>query len=503
MICAMFALLLAASVPAWAEGRLALVIGNGAYTAVDRLANPAADAKAVADRLRALGFEVTEGTDLTKAAMDQVIRRFGEQASQADVVAVFFAGHGIQVSGRNYLAPVDVKVPAREQDLRYDFVDVDAIMDAVSGARLLRIVMLDACRDNPLAAGLSRALGRGLGAGRGLALPAGLDNVLIAYATAPDAVAADGAGAHSPFTQALLAHIEDPGLDVRLMFGRVRDDVRRATRNQQTPFVSVSMGGEGFAFNPGPAGAGQAAGPPPTAAAAGPLPPGPASTGPALPPPARAGSAAAGGDAVKAPVAAAPVGPVLAEAPPPAPPRQQPASLQPAPQPYALPLPAPSPMQPGPARFYAGESLEFGVPPQAMLRADVGTPTPLSIPGARAVSTMQLAAEMRQGRRMVLVDALDSQHFQTIQGAVYLPAAGRFGTFSDKVQAGLARDLSALTQGQRETPVVFFCRGVRCWESYNAALRARMAGYPNVFWYRGGLDSWIEAGLPMGPVSGR
>ena len=500
MTCAVLALVLAASVPAWAEGRLALVIGNGAYTAVDRLANPAADARAVAERLRALGFEVTEGTDLTKAAMDQLIRRFGEQASQADVVAVFYAGHGIQVSGRNYLAPVDVKAPAREQDLRYDFVDVDAIMDAMSGARLLRIVMLDACRDNPLAAGLSRGLGRGLGTSRGLALPAGLDNVLIAYATAPDAVAADGAGAHSPFTQALLAHIEDPGLDVRLMFGRVRDDVRRATRNQQNPFVSVSMGGEGFAFNPGPAGAGQAAGPPPMAAAGGPVsPPDSASAGPAMPSPARAGPTAIAPSAVMPPVAAVPAGQALAEAPPP---RQQPASLQPPPQPY-VPEPYPQqPMQPGPARFYAGENVEFGVPPQAMLRADVGTPTPLSIPGARAVSTTQLATEMRQGRRMVLVDALENPHAQTIRGAVYLPAAGRFGTFSDKVQAGLARDLSLLTQGQRETPVVFFCRGVRCWESYNAALRAGMAGYPNVFWYRGGLDSWVEAGLPMGPVGG-
>ena len=116
---------------------------------------------------------------------------------------------------------------------------------------------------------------------------------------------------------------------------------------------------------------------------------------------------------------------------------------------------------------------------------------------------MQLATELRRGRRMVLVDALENPHVQTIQGAVHLPAAGRFGTFSDKVQSGLARDLALLTQGQRETPVVFFCQGVRCWESYNAALRARMAGYPNVFWYRGGLESWMEAGLPMGPVGGR
>lgn len=279
--------------PAWAEGRVALVIGNGAYEAVPRLPNPPADAAAMAGKLRRLGFQVTEGADLGKAAMDRIVRRFGEQAGRADVAMVFYAGHGIQVAGRNYLVPVDAKQPAREQDLRYDFVDVAGIMDELAGAKVLRIVVLDACRDNPLAAGLGRTLGRSLGTTRGLAAPTGMDNTLVAYATAADAVAEDGTGGNSPFTQALLAHIEDPGLDVRLMFGRVRDEVRRRTGNRQNPFVYASMGGENFAFNPGAAARPGDLGTPPAPAPALAEPsPGRAPAAPAgKPPPALAGLA--------------------------------------------------------------------------------------------------------------------------------------------------------------------------------------------------------------------
>src|SRR5947209_4707819 len=242
-------LCLAASV-ARAEQRVALVIGNSAYTAVPALPNPANDARAVAETLGRLGFEVTTVTNADKRAMDDALRSFGRRAGAADVAMVFYAGHGVQVDGRNYLVPVDAHPPQQAQDLRYDFVDVAAVMDELSGARRLRIVVLDACRDNPIASQLSRSLGRSLGGSRGLAAPADMDNTLIAYATAADATAADGEGVHSPFTEAPLAHIGDPGVDIRLMFGRVRDMVRRATANRQNPFVYVSLGGDSFAFNP-------------------------------------------------------------------------------------------------------------------------------------------------------------------------------------------------------------------------------------------------------------
>ena len=253
--------------PAWAETRVALVIGNGAYATLPKLANPPTDAAAIALRLRSLGFDVTEGINLGKAAMDQDVRNFGRKAAAADVAMVFYAGHGVQVGGHNYLVPVDAALPTREQDLRYDFVDVAGIMGELAGTKRLRIVVLDACRDNPIPAELQRSLGRGLAADRGLAAPPGLDNTLIAYATAADATAADGSGQDSPFTTALLNHLSDPGLDVRLMFGRVRDEVRRATNNRQNPFVYESLGGDAFYFKPGAETAPPASGPVQTATA--------------------------------------------------------------------------------------------------------------------------------------------------------------------------------------------------------------------------------------------
>lgn len=479
-------LFLLLAMPAWAEQRVALVIGNGAYQAVPRLANPPSDAAAVSARLKRLGFQVTEGIDLGKTAMDALVRKFGEQAGQADVAVVFYAGHGIQVSGHNYLVPVDAKLPSREQDLRYDFVDVAAVMDELAGVKRLRVVMLDACRDNPIAAGLNRSLGRSLDMSRGLAAPTGLDNTLIAYATAADATAADGAGTNSPFTRALLEHIDDPGLDVRLMFGRVRDEVRRATNNKQNPFVYVSMGGENFAFNTGPA---------PTASATAPT------TTVATPPPGAPPPAAQRPPAL-------PAAPPVAAAPAPAPPQPGPTTAfvspprtsgEPAPatRPQLGFQPGFQPQQPSAPQFFANEDSNFSVPAQSTLQSNVGSPTPLSIPGARTVSTAQVAYEVRQNRRMVLVDALADYHATTIAGAVYLPAAGRYGSFSDQAQHQLVRDLAALTEGKRDTLLVFFCLGVQCWESYNAALRAVVAGYPNVFWYRGGLQSWSAAGYPM------
>lgn len=280
-VAVLLAFVLACIGSAEAEERVALVIGNGAYRSLTALPNPPADAAAVAARLRGLGFAVTERADLDKQGMEDVIRQFGRQAAHADVAMVYYAGHGVQVGGRNYLVPVGAGMPEREQDLRYDFVDLATVLEELAGARRLRIVVLDACRDNPIAARLSRSLGRSLGADRGLAPPPSMDNTLVAYATAADATAADGNGPHSPFTTALLQHLEDRGLDIRLMFGRVRDEVRRQTDNRQNPFVYESLGGDSFAFNADPASGSPSAGPTVPTASLSPPPPPP----PAPPPP--------------------------------------------------------------------------------------------------------------------------------------------------------------------------------------------------------------------------
>jgi PQQ-dependent catabolism-associated CXXCW motif protein len=189
--------------------------------------------------------------------------------------------------------------------------------------------------------------------------------------------------------------------------------------------------------------------------------------------------------------------------PPPNPTDATPANPPPAPPVAALgkaPDEAPFATRP-PAVFYGNEDFDFKVRPQNTLKRDVGTRTPLTVPGVATVTTTELLDAMQRGRPMVLIDALQDDHEDTIKGAVWLPYAGAYGAgnFHDQVQPRLARTLSGLVQGRPGVPLVFFCQGVRCWESYNAALRARAAGFRNVSWYRGGLHAWRQAGFPVEP----
>jgi PQQ-dependent catabolism-associated CXXCW motif protein len=161
--------------------------------------------------------------------------------------------------------------------------------------------------------------------------------------------------------------------------------------------------------------------------------------------------------------------------------------------------------QPGPsnghdqaqAQGYAGEMTDMGVATKETLESNVGSPTPLSVPGAQRLTTNEVRALTASDRNVLLIDVLADQHQATIQGAHYLPAAGQPGTFNDAAQQTTVRALSTLTQNVRERPLVFFCAGSACWESYNAVLRARAAGYSRLYWYRGGLASWNAAGLPF------
>jgi tetratricopeptide (TPR) repeat protein len=218
--------------------RVALVLGNGAYVAAPTLRNPTNDARAIADLLERLGFAVSRGLDLDRTAMEARLAAFTEAARGAELAMVFYAGHGLQVDGTNYLLPTDGTLE-READLQR-LIAADRLVEAAARAKRLALIILDACRDNPLVGRV-----RAIAAGSGLALmwhtPA---NVLIAYATAAGATAADGTGNHSPFTAALLEHLATPGLEVRLMLGRVRDVVAARTGGGQVPFTYGSLGGE-------------------------------------------------------------------------------------------------------------------------------------------------------------------------------------------------------------------------------------------------------------------
>ena len=221
--------------------RVALVVGNGKYNeAAGALKNPVNDAAAVAAALRGLGFQVIEGRDLDEDRFYDKIAEFDVAARKAGMALFFYAGHGLQVEGRNYLMPVDLKLE-RKQDLKRGAVELADVLEVMRSET--NLVILDACRNNPLAGELARSLGlsRAVAANRGLARVESTSGTLIAYATEPGAVAADGAGEHSPYTEALLAHLETPGLSVHDLFTQVTASVLARTDAKQKPWTHSSL----------------------------------------------------------------------------------------------------------------------------------------------------------------------------------------------------------------------------------------------------------------------
>ena len=243
------AALLAGIAPAAAEKRVALVIGNSAYENVPRLTNPSNDASDVAAKLKALGFEVVEGIDLGKRDMEKRIRAFAEALSGADVGLFYYAGHGLQVDQRNFLAPIDAQLKS-ESDLDFEAVQLDLVLKNMVRNAATSLVFLDACRDNPLAANLAQ-VGRSLDVGRGLARVESPASMMIVYATEPGKVALDGTGRNSPFTGALLRHIDTEGASIGDVMIAVRNDVLSETSGKQRPFESASLTGQ-FFFKPKP-----------------------------------------------------------------------------------------------------------------------------------------------------------------------------------------------------------------------------------------------------------
>ena len=220
----------------YAGKRVALVIGNGAYQQTVELPNPRNDAVDMAAALEAVGFEVISGLDLDKAGMDRTIQRFAEALASAELGAFFYAGHGLQVRGVNYLVPVDAGLK-NEYALDFEMIRLDVVQRTMENAATTNVIFLDACRDNPLARNLARSMGTRSGAiGRGLAqVDAGV-GTLISYATQPGNVALDGTGRNSPYSAALKTHITATGEDLTSILIRVRNDVAEATNRRQIPW---------------------------------------------------------------------------------------------------------------------------------------------------------------------------------------------------------------------------------------------------------------------------
>lgn len=229
--------------PAHAERRVALVIGNGAYVRVPRLANPGNDASAMEAMLKGAQFDkVVRVGDLGVTRMRRALRDFSDDVRGADVAVVFYAGHGMEMNGINYLVPVDA-VLERDIDVEDETVSLDRVNHVLEQAKRLRLVILDACRDNPFLGSMKRTLSS-RSIGRGLArVDVVSSDTLVAYSAKAGSTAADGDAANSPYTSALIKHLLTPGLDVRLALGRVRDEVLRTTNNRQEPFVYGSLGG--------------------------------------------------------------------------------------------------------------------------------------------------------------------------------------------------------------------------------------------------------------------
>ena len=226
---------------ALADGRVALVAGNSTYAHIGRLPNPDNDAADMSAALRRLGFEVTTEFDAARVELTEALRAFTRRSAGADVSLVFYAGHGIEMDGVNYLVPVDARLE-RDVDVRFETVTVDDLLVSTSGASL-RLVILDACRNNPLARSMQRtAATRTVSGGSFADLNEDLlgDETLVAYAAAAGTTAADGRGRNSPYTAALLSHLETP-LEVGLLFRRVRAQVLAATNGAQRPHEYHSL----------------------------------------------------------------------------------------------------------------------------------------------------------------------------------------------------------------------------------------------------------------------
>jgi uncharacterized caspase-like protein len=242
--------------PTHAETRVALVIGNSAYAHTTPLANPLNDARDMTTALTAAGFDVVEAFDADKRGVDQALRQFTDKLIKADVALFFYAGHGLQVGAQNYLVPVDARLE-RERDLEFEAIKLEFVLRQLEIDRegKTTIVILDACRDNPLSRNLARSMGtRSAAIGRGLAAAATGLGTFIAYSTQPGNVALDGDGRNSPFTSALVKHMSATGRNLPATMIEVRKDVVAATNGRQVPWDHSALTGD-FYFVPGSAAA--------------------------------------------------------------------------------------------------------------------------------------------------------------------------------------------------------------------------------------------------------
>ncbi|MBR0695615.1 caspase family protein [Bradyrhizobium lablabi] len=227
--------------------RVALIIGNGAYHHVAALTNPPNDAIDLERTFLRIGFDVTRVSDVDRSAFLRALRAFEDKVATADIAVIFYAGHGIEVEGSNFLIPVDANL-ARDIDVEDEAVPLTRVLQAVRDAKRLRLVFVDACRANSFETRMKRTFAtRAVGRGLNNLQPAG--STIVAYSAKQGTLAEDGSGRNSPFASSLLTRLEQPGLEINFLFRAVRDDVLRSTNMRQEPYTYGSLGSERIYLN--------------------------------------------------------------------------------------------------------------------------------------------------------------------------------------------------------------------------------------------------------------
>ena len=502
------------------EPRAALVIGNSSY-AVAPLKNPVNDAEDMAHMLRTLGFRVTLRQNATQRQMIEAVGELGQQLRAGGVGLFYFAGHGVQSRGRNYLIPVNADISSESQ-LEFDAVDANRVLAAMDEAgNRVNLVILDACRDNPVARSFRSAT-------RGLAQMEAAQGTYIAFATAPGSVALDGTGRNGLYTHYLLQSLRQPDTDIDKVFRRVTADVARATGGKQVPWISSSLTGD-FSFRPdtaAPAAVTSATALPPASVSVARIDPSTRLRAAALPfinDGAKArieqefvastkrhkalALTEAGGWGMaqgRATVEEARRG-ALAECQT----RNQrhPCFLA------ALDDDAVSASTYTPqtlydkavellrqaslgSEYYFNEGHDAGIAPtRARHTGTMHAATPRSAPGAKTITTRELV-ELYKGSKVVLINVLDwTEGAFALPGTVWIQGMGK-AQLSGSEYLEL-RSLLSQVAPDKTAPLVVYCLSWECWLSYNAALTASDLGYTNLYWYRGGISAWNQARLPV------
>jgi PQQ-dependent catabolism-associated CXXCW motif protein len=473
--------------------RFALVIGNDKYQHVGKLEKAANDAQAMGKALEAAQFSTRVLLNANRSQMSRAINQFVAELEDGGVGVFFFAGHGVQINNQNFLIPVDLQEYQVEGDIADQSISLQSVQDKLVDARAkFTLLVVDACRDNPL----PRRAGRALGATRGLSQASSAEGQIVVFSAganqqALDKVTDQDENPNGLFTREFLPWIAKPGVTIRDAVLGVRSAVRasaRSVNHEQFPAVYDQAEGQ-FYFYP-PSQSGQT------------------SPAPAGPDPSQALRAElAMWEQVKtsrlaeevaaflerypqgqfADIAAARIEGLKAAAA-----EKAAAELAMAERLAREKLVA-TPRAPS----FAFEDKDWGVAPWKVPRKDkYHAPTPLTIPGAKVIRTLELKSMLDVDKLAVVIDVLEGKDRKTVAGAFWMPGLGD-GQFYGAEKGRMAAALAKITGGNKDRPLVFMCVNSECWLSYNATLHAVEAGYTQVYWFRGGSTSWNAASLPL------